>query len=323
VLGIVPFNAPVNLACHKIAPALAAGNSIIIKAPPQAPATSNKLALLFLEAGVPPEALSVIHGGADIGDLLVSDERVDFISFTGSHSAGLHIKKKAGTRGCILELGGLGPVIVHKDADIAKAAKMCTAAGFRLAGQSCASVQNLFVHDDVYGSFQSRFLTEVGKLKSGDPADPDVDLGPVIDDRAAVRIEQTVKNAGATVLAGGGRQGRMIEPTVIADATPDMDIIKNEIFGPVVVLRRYDDLADPIDWVCGTRQGINCGLFTASHEIALRAVNEITCAAVIVNGTCTFRPEQFPYGGDGASGYGRESPRDTVKAMTKERILVF
>lgn len=326
VLGIVPFNAPVNLACHKIAPALAAGNSIIIKAPPQAPKTLDMLARIFLDAGTPPEALSVIHGDADVGDALVEDPRVNYLSFTGSHKVGLEIKKKAGTRGCLLELGGLGPVIVHKDADLEKAAKMCCSAGFRLAGQSCASVQNLFVHNDVWDSFKERFLAHVTQLKLGDPMDPETDLGPVIDDRAAERIEASISGAvstGAQVLLGGRRDGRMIEPTVIMDATPDMDIIKNEIFGPVVVLRRFDDLDDPINWIGETGQGINCGVFTDSNQVALKAAVEISCAAVIINGTCTFRPEQFPYGGTGKSGYGRESPRDSILAMTQERILVF
>jgi acyl-CoA reductase-like NAD-dependent aldehyde dehydrogenase len=187
-------------------------------------------------------------------------------------------------------------------------------------------VQNLFVHNDVWDSFKERFLAHVIQLKLGDPMDPETDLGPVIDDRAAERIEASISGAvstGAQVLLGGRRDGRMIEPTVIMNATPDMDIIKNEIFGPVVVLRRFDDLDDPINWIGETGQGINCGVFTDSNQVALKAAVEISCAAVIINGTCTFRPEQFPYGGTGKSGYGRESPRDSILAMTQERILVF
>jgi acyl-CoA reductase-like NAD-dependent aldehyde dehydrogenase len=326
VAGIVPFNAPVNLSCHKIAPALAAGNAIVVKAPPQAPMTAELVVRAFLEAGFPPAAIGLLHGGAEAGAALVRDPRVDFLSFTGSHAAGLTIKEAAGTRGCILELGGVGPTIVHRDADVRKAADMVAIAGFRLAGQSCASVQNLFVHKDVLDRFTGLFLARVATLKTGDPLDPSTDLGPVIDMRSADRIMQTIEaavGAGAKCMAGGTRDGLIIAPTVLTDVAPDMGIACREIFGPVVALRPYDHLEEPIEWIAGTQMGINCGLYTDSNSVIQQAFRSIPSAAIIVNGSSTFRPDQLPYGGVGRSGYGRESPADTIRAMTQERILVL
>ena len=324
--GIVPFNAPINLTCHKLAPALAAGNSIIVKAPPQAPRTLELLVRAFLDAGVPPEAIGLIHGGAETGTALVRDARVSFLSFTGSVSAGLAVKREAGTRGCILELGGVGPTIVHKDADLELATRLIATAGFRLAGQSCASVQNVFVHTDLIVEFSNMLVDKVASLKVGDPSDPRTDLGPVIDESSAERIERSVRaavDAGAKILCGGKRVGLLLEPTVLCDVTPEMEVVRSEIFGPVVVIRDYSDKSEPAEWINGTGVGINCGLFAESQSMIKWAHNNISCAALIVNGTSTFRAEQLPYGGIGLSGYGRECPADTVLAMTVERFLVL
>jgi acyl-CoA reductase-like NAD-dependent aldehyde dehydrogenase len=326
IAGIIPFNAPVNLSCHKIGPALAAGNAIVVKAPPQAPGTVSMLVQVFLEAGFPPSSVGLVHGGPDVGTALIRNPKVGFLSFTGSRHVGEMVKQEAGLRGCILELGGVGPTVVHHDGNLEKAAEMCSFAGFRLAGQSCASVQNLFVHCEVFEDFKPLLVNRVSNLKYGNPMDPENDLGPVIDDRAAERIEKAIEAAvagGASVLCGGNRQGRLIEPTVITDTTPDMDVVKDEIFGPVVVLRPYSEFREVVDWINGTELGINCGVFTESHQTALMAFREIHCATIVVNGTCTFRPDQLPYGGTGNSGYGRESPRDSIKAMTHERVIVF
>jgi acyl-CoA reductase-like NAD-dependent aldehyde dehydrogenase len=326
VAGIVPFNAPVNLTCHKVAPALAAGNAIVLKAPPQAPMTIELVVRAFLDAGFPSASIGLLHGGAEVGASLVHNPLVNFLSFTGSHTAGLAIKQAAGTRGCVLELGGVGPTIVHRDADIGRAADIIAVAGFRLAGQSCASVQNLFVHTDVVDRFTDAFLARIATLKTGDPLDPATDLGPVIDGRAADRIMQALDAAvagGAKCLTGGTREGLTIAPTVLTNVSPRMGVVCQEIFGPVVVLRPYDDLAEPIEWIAGTDMGINCGLFTDSNSVIQQAFQSIPSAAIIVNGTSTFRPDQLPYGGVGRSGYGRESPAETILAMTQERILVL
>ena len=309
VAGIVPFNAPVNLSCHKIGPALGAGNAIIVKAAPQAAMTIELTVRVFLDAGFPPAAIGLLQGGSDVGSLLVRDPRVDFLSFTGSHAAGLAVKQAAGTRGCILELGGVGPTIVHEDADLEKAVEAIAVAAFRLAGQSCASVQNLFVHREALDAFTERFLARVATLTLGDPLDPATDLGPVIDERSADRIMESIEAAtaaGAKCLAGGTRDRLMIAPTVLTDVAPQMGIVCQEIFGPAVVLRPYQDLREPIGWIAGTQMGINCGLFTNSNAVIQQAFRSIPSAAIIVNGTSTFRPDQFPYGGSGKSGYGRE-----------------
>lgn len=326
IAGIVPFNAPVNLACHKIGPAFAAGNAIAVKAPPQAPCTLSLVVQVCLDAGFPPDAIALLHGDGDLGAALVRDSRVDFISFTGSARAGLAIKAAAGMRGTILELGGVGPTIIHHDANIAEAAAMCAQAGYRLAGQSCASLQNLFVHQALLERFTALFLEKVAGLTYGDPRDSATDVGPVINETAAVRIESWLAEAragGARILVGGGRRGNVIEPTVVSAASPQMKIVCDEVFGPVVVIHPYDDIGAVLEWIRGTGLGLNCGLFTELHSVAFRVAREAPCAAIIVNGTSTFRPDQIPYGGLRNSGYGRESPRDTIIAMTQERILVF
>lgn len=326
VAGIVPFNAPVNLACHKIGPAFAAGNAIIVKAPPQAPYTLSLVVEVCLDAGLPPDAIALLHGDGDMGAALVRDGRVDFLSFTGSARVGLAIKAAAGMRGTILELGGVGPTIVHYDADVADAAAMCAHSGYRLAGQSCASLQNLFVHQMVLERFTALFLEKVRGLTSGDPRDLITDVGPVINETAALRIESWLAEAtaaGARILAGGGRRGNVIQPTVVTGASQQLKIVCDEVFGPVVVIHPYDDIGTVFEWIRGTGAGLNCGLFTKLHSVAFRAGREVPCAAIVVNGTSTFRPDQMPYGGLRNSGYGRESPRDTIMAMTQERILVF
>ena len=323
---IVPFNAPVNLTCHKLAPALAAGNACVLKAPPEAAGTVSRLVGHFLQAGFGDGVINLLQGGADVGQALVSDPGLDFISFTGSLRAGQSVKAAAGMRPCTLELGGLGPTVVHRDADIDLAAAACAASGFRLAGQSCASVQNIFVHKSVASRFEQAMTDRVRMLKAGDPLDPDTDLGPVINLAAADRIAERIKeaiDAGARCLAGGGRNGTVIEPTLLADVPLGTRAVCEEIFGPVVVLHGYQDIREVFQWVNATGFGINFGLFTESIAVALEAHRSVIAGAVIVNGTSTFRPDQMPYGGDRLSGYGRESPAESVQAMTRERLIVF
>lgn len=325
VAGITPFNAPFNLACHKIAPALAAGNTIVLKAPPQSPTVVHKLAEMFVEAGTPPGALNVLYGDL-VGPALVRDPRVDFITFTGSSRVGAEIKAASGLRRVALELGGDGPVIVAADADIGESAAICARNSMRLAGQSCISVQNVFVHESIHDAFLERLVSEVKRLKVGDPLDPTTDVGTVIDEAAANRVESWVKEAveqGARLLTGGKRNGAQFEPTVLADVKPEMRIACDEVFGPVVGVRKFADIGEVFQRISASRFGLQCGIFTKSLDLAMRAVREIRTGGIILNGSSTWRTDQLAYGGVKDSGIGREGPKYAIRDMTEERLVVF
>jgi acyl-CoA reductase-like NAD-dependent aldehyde dehydrogenase len=325
VAGITPFNAPFNLACHKIAPALAAGNTIVLKAPPQAPGVIHELARLFVDAGTPPGFLNVLYGET-VGPALVRDPRVDFITFTGSSRVGAEIKAASGLRRVALELGGTGTNIVHKDADIAEAAPICARNSMRLAGQSCISVQTIYVHRSIYRSFLDLVVAEVSKLKVGDPLDPATDVGTLIDERAAQRVEAWINEAlqqGAKLLTGGARQGAQIHPTVLTDVKPNMKVICEEVFGPVVSIVPYDDLESVFRVISDSRFGLQCGIFTQSLPTAIRAVRNIRTGGVMINGTSSWRTDQLAYGGVKDSGIGREGPKYAMRDMTEERVVLF
>lgn len=324
--AIVPFNAPLNMACHKIGPAIAAGNSVVFKTPPEAPTCAQLLAQAFMDAGLPKGVLNVLHGDASVGDRLVRDARIGFVTFTGSTRAGAAVKAAAGLRRTTLELGGLGPNIVEPDVDVATVAHQCALNGTRLAGQSCVSVQNLFVHRDILDVFIESFVGVMRGLQVGDPMSPDTAVGPMINQSAAERVEAWVEEAragGARVLCGGRRHGTFFEPTALIDVTSEMRVVCQEVFGPVIVVRPYGDISEPIEWINGTGVGLNCGLFTDSTRTTMRAIRQIRCGGIIVNGTSTFRPDQIPYGGVGQSGNGREGPSRAVLDMTDERLVVF
>jgi acyl-CoA reductase-like NAD-dependent aldehyde dehydrogenase len=325
VAGITPFNAPFNLACHKIAPALAAGNSIVLKGPPQAPGVVHMLAQMFVDAGAPPGSVNVLYGDI-VGPALVRDPRVDFITFTGSTKVGADIKAASGLRRVALELGGDGPVIVASDASVEEAAPMCARNSMRLAGQSCISVQNVFVHESLYEPFVQRVTDEVKKLKAGDPMDPQTDVGTVIDERAAIRIESWIKEAvsqGARLMTGGKRDGAQVFPTVLADIRREMKVSCDEVFGPVVGIQKFSDIDDVFRHISASRFGLQCGIFTKSLPLAMRAVKEIRTGGVILNGTSTWRTDQLAYGGVKDSGIGREGPKYAIRDMTEERLVVF
>ena len=325
VAGITPFNAPFNLACHKIAPALAAGNSIVLKGPPQAPGVVHMLAQMFVDAGAPAGSVNVLYGDI-VGPVLVRDPRVDFITFTGSTKVGAEIKAASGLRRVALELGGDGPVIVASDASVEEAAPMCARNSMRLAGQSCISVQNVFVHESLYEPFVRRVTDEVKKLKAGDPMDPQTDVGTVIDERAAIRIESWIKEAvsqGARLMTGGKRDGAQVLPTVLADIKREMKVSCDEVFGPVVGIQKFSDIDDVLRHISDSRFGLQCGIFTKSLPLAMRAVKEIRTGGVILNGTSTWRTDQLAYGGVKDSGIGREGPKYAIRDMTEERLVVF
>jgi acyl-CoA reductase-like NAD-dependent aldehyde dehydrogenase len=325
VAAITPFNAPFNLACHKVGPAIAAGNTVVLKAPPQAPGAVQALGQLFQDAGLPAGALNVLYG-PDVGPALVRDARVDFVTFTGSTRVGAEIKASSGLRRVALELGGAGQTIVHSDADIEEAAKICARNSMRLAGQSCISVQSVYVHEAIYDVFVDRMASEIRKLKLGDPSNPATDVGTLIDAPAAKRIETWVSEAlagGARALTGGRRHGAAFEPTMLVDVDPDMRVVCDEVFGPVVSVLRYGDFDKICQTISNSRFGLQCGVFTHSLDLALKAFRTIRTGGVIINGSSTWRTDQLAYGGIKDSGIGREGPRYAVRDMTDERLMLF
>lgn len=325
VAGITPFNAPFNLACHKVAPALAAGNSIVLKAPPQAPGVIHELARLFHDAGTPRGALNTLYGH-EVGPALVRDRRVDFVTFTGSSHIGMEIKAASGLRRVALELGGAGQTIVHQDADLKEAGTTCARNAMRLAGQSCISVQTVFVHQDVFDDFSEIVTREVQTLKVGDPRDPSTDVGTLIDQKAAERIENWIneaRNEGARVLTGGTRNGAQMSPTVLVGVTPSMKVVCEEVFGPLVSLIPYTDFDEVCRTISASRFGLQCGVFTKSIDLAIKAFKTLRTGGVIVNGSSTWRTDQLAYGGVKDSGIGREGPRYAIRDMTEERLMLL
>lgn len=325
VAGITPFNAPFNLACHKVAPALAAGNAIVLKAPPQSPGVIHELAKLFVDGGAPAGSLNVLYGDS-VGPALVRDRRVDFITFTGSSRVGAEIKANSGLRRVALELGGNGTTIVHEDASIADAAAVCARNAMRLSGQSCISVQTVYVHRSLYEAFVAIVVAEAKKLKLGDPLDPTTDVGTLIDENSARRIEGWVGeavNGGARILTGGKRKGAQFEPTVLVDVKPAMKVVCEEVFGPVISVMPYDDFDEVCREISASKYGLQCGVFTKSAETAIRAVRRIRTGGVIINGSSTWRTDQLAYGGVKESGIGREGPKYSIRDMTEERLVLF
>lgn len=326
VAAITPFNAPFNLAAHKIAPAIAAGNTLVLKPPPQAPLIVHKLLELVVEAGLPKGMVNSVYGDADIGAALVSDPRVEFITFTGSSRAGAAIKAASGLRRVALELGGNGATIVCDDADLEAAAGVCARNSMRLAGQSCISVQSVYVMRSVYDRFVSLVENEVRKLKLGDPLETSTDVGTLIDEKAATRVEDWVQqaiNGGARAITGGTRHGAAFEPTVMTGVKPTMKVVCEEIFGPVVNLIPFDSLDEAFKAINASPYGLQAGIFTRSNERTFAAIRRMRVGGLIINGTSTWRTDQLAYGGVRSSGIGREGPRYAIEEMTEQRLIVF
>ncbi|MDQ5822040.1 MAG: aldehyde dehydrogenase family protein [Actinomycetota bacterium] len=325
--AISPFNFPLNLVAHKIAPALAAGCPVVLKPAGQTPLSAFLLAELETEAGLPPGWLNVIAGpAAAIGDVLVDDERVRVITFTGSGDVGWNIAERAPRKRVALELGNATPAIVAADADLDAAAEKLAANAFSFAGQSCISVQRIYVEDDAYDRFVDRFVSRVEALNVGDPADEDTDVGPVVDEAARTRILEWIdeaRQAGADVLAGGGLEDGLIQPTIIANASPELKVSCEEVFGPVCTVNRVGSLDEAIELANSTRYGLQAGIFTASIKAAMRAAQELDFGGVTVNEAPTFRADQMPYGGVKASGNTREGPAYAVRELTEERLVVL
>jgi len=321
--AISPFNFPLNLVAHKLAPALAAGCAVVLKPAGQTPLSALLLAELEEEAGLPPGWLNVLVGpAAEIGDVLVEDERVKLITFTGSGSVGWKLKERAPKKRVNLELGNATPVIVASDADVPSTAAKLAANAFAFAGQSCISVQRIYVDRSRYGAFVGEFIPLVEALKVGDPGDDETDVGPVIDEGARERILEWIKESRGEVLTGGDLDGDLIRPTVIANPPPDDKVSCEEVFGPVCTVTAVDSLDEAIALANGTRYGLQAGIFTASLDNALRAAQELDFGGVTVNEAPTFRSDQMPYGGVKDSGNTREGPRYAVREMTEERLVV-
>jgi acyl-CoA reductase-like NAD-dependent aldehyde dehydrogenase len=325
--AISPFNFPLNLVAHKIAPALAAGCAVVLKPAGQTPLSALALAELEDEAGLPPGWLNVLVGPAsEIGDVLVEDERVKAITFTGSSEVGWGLRERAARKKVLLELGNATPVIVQADADVQDAASKLAAHAFSFAGQSCISVQRIYVQERAYDEFVAGFVPKVEQLVVGDPADAETDVGPVIDEGARERILSWIDEArqgGADVLAGGDLDGDLITPTVIANAAPDLKVCHEEVFGPVCVVNAYESLDEAIALANGTRYGLQAGIFTADIKTALQAARSLEFGGVTVNEAPTFRSDQMPYGGVKDSGNTREGPAYSVRELTEQRVVVI
>jgi acyl-CoA reductase-like NAD-dependent aldehyde dehydrogenase len=321
--AISPFNFPCNLVAHKLAPALAAGCPVVLKPASATPLSALLLAELEEEAGLPAGWLNVVVGSAsEIGDVLVEDDRVKLITFTGSGDVGWKLQERAPRKRIKLELGNSTPVIVAEDADVEAAAAKLAANAFSFAGQSCISVQRVYVHRSRFDEFTRAFVPKVEALKVGDPADDDTDVGPVIDDDARARLRAWIEESGGRQLAGGEHDG-LLAPTVLADVPDDARISCDEAFGPVVVVNGYDTLDEAIDRANGTRYGLQAGIFTSSLDTALTAAERLEFGGVTVNEAPTFRSDQMPYGGVKASGNTKEGPAWAVREMTEERLVVI
>jgi acyl-CoA reductase-like NAD-dependent aldehyde dehydrogenase len=325
--AISPFNFPLNLVAHKLAPALAAGCAVVLKPASQTPLSALMLAELETEAGLPPGWLNVLVGPAsEIGDVLIEDERVKALTFTGSGAVGWKLAERAPKKRVKLELGNATPVIIAEDADIDTAAQAMAANAFSFAGQSCISVQRIYVEAPAYDRFLEGFLPRVEELRLGDPGDEETDVGPVIDEDARERILEWIDEAragGARVLTGGELDGELIRPTVIADAGPELKVSCDEVFGPVCTVNSVGSLDEAIELANGTRYGLQAGIFTTKLETALRAAQELEFGGVIVNEAPTFRADQMPYGGVKDSGNTREGPAYAVRELTEERLVVI
>jgi len=327
VAAISPFNFPLNLVAHKIAPALAAGCAVVLKPASQTPLSALLLAELETEAGLPAGWLNVVCGPAsEIGDVLVEDERVKLITFTGSVPTGWKLRERAPRKRVNLELGNATPVIVAGDADLDDAAGRLAANAFSFAGQSCISVQRIYVERGVYDAFLERFLPRVQALKVGDPADEETDVGPVIAESERDRIVGWIDEAhasGATILSGGTIENDLLQPTVIAEPPRDSKVACEEVFGPVCTVSPFDSLDEAIELANSTRFGLQAGVFTRDVSSALRAARELEFGGVTVNEAPTFRADQMPYGGVKDSGNTREGPAYAVREMTEERLVVL
>jgi len=326
VAGISPFNFPLNLAAHKVAPAIAAGCSIVLKPPSKDPLTMLTVAEIIEEAGAPAGSVSILPMSRELGDRMVSDPRFKLLSFTGSPSVGWRMKERAGKKKVVLELGGNAGVIVDETADLDWAVRRCLVGAFTYAGQVCISVQRMFVHEEVWDAFMARFVEGAKALKVGDPLDASTDVGPMVDGAAADRTQRWVDEAvalGGKVLLGGKADGTFFAPTILTDTPVTAQVCSNEAFAPLVVAFPFSDFDAAIGQVNDSFFGLQTGLFTNNLSHAWRAFGELEVGGVIVNDVPTYRIDHMPYGGVKDSGLGREGLRWSIEDMTELRIMVL
>ncbi|WP_044748130.1 aldehyde dehydrogenase family protein [Bacillus alveayuensis] len=327
VAAITPFNVPLNLVCHKVGPALAAGNSVVLKPAEVTPISAIMLCELFKEAGLPKGRLNIVTGdGPNIGDWLLANRKVNMFTFTGSPRVGELIRQRAGIRKVSLELGNNSATIVHHDAELEKAAALIAQKSFNNAGQVCISVQRVYVHSKVYEKFLSLLKEKTEQFKVGDPLSEETDIGPMIRVEEAVRVENWVNEAveqGATIVTGGKREGAFYMPTILANVHADMKVCRQEVFGPVVSVDKYDSIEEVIEKVNDSDYGLQAGLFTSDLSFAMKAAKEIEVGGLIINDASAYRADHMPYGGVKKSGIGKEGPKYAIEEMTEERIVVL
>jgi glyceraldehyde-3-phosphate dehydrogenase (NADP+) len=326
IAGISPFNFPLNLAAHKVAPAIASGNPIVLKPPSKDPLTMLTVAEIIEEAGAPAGSVSVLPMSRELGDRMVSDERFKLLTFTGSPSVGWRMKERAGKKKVVLELGGNAGVIIDTTADLDWAVRRCLVGAFTYAGQVCISVQRMFVHEDIWDAFMAKFVEGAKGLKLGDPLDSETDLGPMVDQKAASRTQRWVDEAlaaGGKALLGGKADGTFFPPTILTDVPVTAAVCSNEAFAPLVVAFPFKDMADAIQQVNDSSFGLQTGVFTNDLGNAWRGFHELEVGGVIVNDVPTYRIDHMPYGGVKDSGLGREGLRWAIDDMTEVRIMVL
>ena len=326
VAAVTPFNFPLHLVCHKVGPAIAAGNAVIIKPATDTPLSALKLVEILLEAGLPPEAIACVTGpGSELGAAICSDDRVRKISFTGSYEVGDAICRTAGMKKVTMELGSNSPVIVMDDADIDKAAAAVTAAGFSNAGQVCISAQRILTAKSIRGDFLDALKPKVQALATGNQLDDSTKLGPLVREKDAERVELWIReavDAGATLVTGGERIGAIVQPTILDNVHPDMRISRDELFGPAVAITQFDDIDEAIRMANDTSFGLSAGIFTQDIDRAMRFAQQVDCGNLHINWSSQWRADLMPYGGLKHSGIGKEGPKYAVREMTEEKMVV-
>jgi acyl-CoA reductase-like NAD-dependent aldehyde dehydrogenase len=324
ICAITPFNAPANTVAHKVAPAIAAGNAVIVKPSSSTPQTANALAEVLIEAGLPQGLISVIHGGSKVAHWLIEQPQIKFFAFTGSTEVGLDIQRRAGLRRTQMELGSIAFTVLDKDVNLDTALPKVVGAAYRKAGQVCTSIQILLVERSRMQEVEDKLKTAVQALPYGDPHDPRTQVGPVINVANAERIEGWIKRAvgkGARLLVGGRREGAVVAPTLLADVSKDCEVSCQEIFGPVMVLESFDSIDEAIARVNSTPYGLASGVFTNRLDVAMKAVRKLEVGGVHINETSSSRVDLMPYGGTKDSGFGREGPKYAVHEMCEMRMV--
>ena len=327
VLAITPFNFPLNLVVHKVGPALAAGNSVVIKPATDTPLSALKFSRVLLEAGIPAEGVQCITGtGGDIGDVLASDPRVRKISFTGSRDVGERICRTAGLKKVTMELGSNAPLIVLPDADLEKATQAIAVTGFANAGQVCISAQRVLAHKSIYADLIDALKPKVEALATGNPLQGETKMGPMVRESDAVRVAEWVeeaKKSGARLITGGGREGAMYAPTVLADVKPDMRISREEVFGPAVGLASVETIEEAIELANDSDYGLSAAIFTENLDNAMKFAREVDSGNIHINWGPQWRADLMPYGGLKDSGFGKEGPKYAVEEMTETKMVVM